>query len=169
MRSRAFADFSANTQAIIDEVLGDSAHDELNALQGAAALSLVLISEWQAQVRQLEKKARKTADKAGLDGGGVLTAVIIVHEHSKGERAGKPENLRTTKTEKQLVRYVDAIGKLQERISRENSNYAKIQEKISKAKHLRANSADSFTNDGPDMVAELFKSAGVSADLLSNK
>ena len=138
LRSKAFEFFSANSKAVISEALGNPEPDELADLQTAAAISLALISEWARKIKLLEEKAKQITDNADIESCGILTAIIIEHEHSEGERAGRSENLKTTRTQKQLVRFCDAIEKLRDKIARENSNYSKIQERIHKVRNDRA-------------------------------
>jgi TolA-binding protein len=98
-----------------------------------------LINELQSQIAVLEERALQAAENGGLDieMNGVLTAITLNNEQITGERAGKPENLKIARTERQFIRIQDAIDKLRIQISKENQNYSRTQEKIAKVKHIR--------------------------------
>ena len=139
LRTRAYKFFNAEARAIIADALSNPDVDELELLRESAAVSLGLISTWGNQITELEQKIHAVGGTAA-DGeaGGIISSVILIDEHSHGTRAGKNENLTTSKIEKKVVRFYDAISILQDKISRENGAYSRTIEKLANTKINRS-------------------------------
>ena len=63
---------------------------------------------------------------------------VLTNESTNGTRAGKPESLKTTRTERKVIRYSEAISRLQMSISNEGTRYSRTLERIGKLKIDRA-------------------------------
>ena len=164
LRTQAFNYFSANSKAIMNEALSDPEADEMEALRTAAAISLALISEYSEKISKLEAKAEAASDDIDIESG-VLDSVVIVNETSTGERAGKNENLTTSKVEKKILRYAEAAEKLRQRLSIENTNWSRINREIGRLKldKSRLHTTPQMSDDAAGFHEAIF--AAMTSDL----
>ena len=135
--SALFENLTPRAIDVINAVLDGGELDELDELRTSLAMSLTLITQWQNEIAILEEKAKAAAADIGLENSGILDALTVSTEKVEGTRAGKPESLKSTRTERKIVRYAEAISRLHVAISRENVNYAKTLERYGKIRNER--------------------------------
>ena len=120
---------------------------------------------------ELEEKIKQAGETA-TDGeaGGIVSSIIYIDEHSHGTRAGKDEDLKSSKVERKIIRWHDAISALHDKISRENSNYARIVEKggnlrLSRSRIHSENGENENASGLVDAMEKIAAKLGSDADL----